>query len=81
MEKIETIFDHNVTDEELQRFGGKEYFEMAKKYGVDPYKYEDDSNYAIGLLYSMRGDKKRAKEYLDKVKSRDLLQVMVQDCL
>ena len=77
---METIFDHDVTDEELIRFGGKEYFEKAKMYGIDPYKYEDDANYAIGLLYSMRGNKQKAKEYLDKVKSIDLLRTLVQDC-
>ena len=77
---METIFDHNVTDVELQRFGGKEYFEKAKRYGIEPYKNADDANYAIGILYSMRGNKTKSREYFDKVKSVELLKTIVQDC-
>ena len=71
---METIFDHNVTKEELRRFGGEEYFEKAKKYGVDPYKTADSANYAIALLYSMRGDKEKANQYLKKIKDYSLIQ-------
>ena len=28
--RMETIFDHNVTEQELRRFGGRDYFEKAK---------------------------------------------------
>ncbi len=77
---METIFDHNVTEKELARFGGKEFFEKAEKYGIDVFKNEDDANYYIGLLYSIRGNRKKAQEYLDKVKSTELLKTIVQDC-
>ena len=58
---METIFDHNVTKEDLKRFGGEEYFEKAKKYGVDPYQTADSANYAIA-------------QYLKKIKDYSLIQ-------
>jgi hypothetical protein len=77
---METIFDHNVTEQELRRFGGRDYFEKAKQYGISPFPSEDDANYAIGLLYAIRGNQAKSKEYFNKVKSVELLKTMVQDC-
>ena len=32
---METIFDHNVTDEELKRFGGREAYDYFASKGID----------------------------------------------
>ena len=77
--KIETIFDHNPTDEELKRFGGKENFEWAKQEGIEVYSDPDDANYALGILFSIRNDKKRANEYWAKIQDRTILGTLVQD--
>lgn len=76
---METIFDHNVTEKELTRFGGKEFFDKAEKYGINVFENEDDANYHIGLLYSMRGDKEKAQIYFDRIKNRELLTLLWQD--
>ena len=54
---METIFDHNVTDEELKRFGGREYLEWVKAIQGDYFNSDDDANYFLGILFSIRGDK------------------------
>ena len=76
---METIFDHNVTDDELERFGGREAFEKAKRYGVDLLSDMDTNFYQIGILYAGRGDKKKANEYWSKIKDKKLLSTLVQD--
>ncbi|MGP1476755.1 MAG: hypothetical protein ACTTJK_04750 [Phocaeicola sp.] len=76
---METIFDHNVTDEELTRFGGRESFEWCKEHNIDLFENPDDANYAIGLLYSGRGDKEKANYYWSKIKDKDVLGALVQD--
>ena len=55
-------------------------FEKAKQYGISPFPGEDDANYAIGLLYAIRGNQAKSKEYFNKVKSVELLKTLVQDC-
>lgn len=76
---METIFDYNPTDEELKRFGGRKQFEWYKKLGFEPYSHPDDANYALGLLFSMRGDKKKANEYWAKIKHKEILSTLVED--
>ena len=76
---METIFDHNVTEDELRRFGGREAFEKAKRYGVDLLSDRDTNFYQIGILYAGRGDEKKANEYWSKIKDKKLLSTLVQD--
>lgn len=77
---METVFDHNPTDEELEWFGG--FFESCKVLGIDytDEKYADSNYYQIGILYSMRGDKQKAQEYFDKLKNQAFLRILWQDC-
>lgn len=76
---METIFDYNPTDEELKRFGGREQFEWYRKLRFDPFSNEDNANYALGLLFSMRGNKKRANEYWAKINDKTILSTLVED--
>jgi hypothetical protein len=81
MGKIETIFDYNPTEQELKRFG----FDRNDGYGhyeerlANLKKWHSEGErpdyYCLGLLFSMRGDKKRATEYFSKAHpwQRDLL--------
>lgn len=73
---METIFDHNPTDEELKRFGGKEVVEdlIAKGYYT-----EDDANYQLGILFSMRKDFKKSKEHFLKIEHKAMLDTLIQD--
>lgn len=74
---METIFDHNPTDEELMRFGGREHFEKDKKYGIVP--SADSNYYMIGMLYAMRKDYYKANRYWHKIKDKSILSTLVQD--
>ena len=76
---METIFDYNPTDEELKRFGGRKNLEYLKQHGIDPFDNADDANFSLGLLFSMRGEKKRANEYWAKIVDRTLLATLIED--
>lgn len=76
---METIFDHNPTDEELKRFGGKESFEWLDKKGLPYFTCEDDANYHLGILFSMRKDFKKAEEYFSKIENKRMLDLLIQD--
>ena len=78
-EKKETIFDFNPTDEELIRFGGKESFEKDKEYGIDIFANDDNRFYCLGLLFAIRNDRKKSKEYFSKIKDKTMLATLVQD--
>jgi len=67
---METIFDHNVTPEELVRFVGPYSVEEAFSKGPAMYTNENDANYALGILFSMRGDKEKAQIYFDRIKNK-----------
>jgi tetratricopeptide (TPR) repeat protein len=79
MEKVESIFDYNPTEQELRRFGIKKeygrYEEQVKEYKEILERLNHPEYYVLGLLFSMRGDKKRAIEYFAKAPSyqQDLL--------
>lgn len=75
---METIFDHNPTDEELRRFGGRKAFEWAAKNNL-PFS-QDSHSYMIGMIYSMRGDRIKANEYWSKIEHKEMLSTLVQDC-
>lgn len=59
---METIFDHNVTDEELKNLFGMTMTKKEYVNGLDQRKAYDH----IFFLYQNRGDKKMAKKYLNK---------------
>ncbi|MBP5366500.1 MAG: hypothetical protein J6Y82_11395 [Bacteroidales bacterium] len=55
--EVETIFDHNPTDQELNRFGGRQSLIYAIKIGI--YNNADNAYYHLGILFNSRGDKKK----------------------
>lgn len=77
---METIFDHNPTDEELEWYG--DFFESSKRLGIDytEKKYADQNYYQIGMLYLMRRNKEKANEYFAKMKNQSFLRILWQDC-
>ena len=63
---METIFDHNITQSELEAIAGP--LDWTRE---DFQKFSQESNYAnIYRLYIYRQDLGKAKEYLKKIKSR-----------
>lgn len=84
--KFDNIFKHNIKYRESKRFYGTVEINFAfavfKATGELPWCTEsvpDDRYYALGLLYSGRGDDKKAKEYWSKVESTSKLQLLWQD--
>ena len=61
---METIFDHNVTPEEVENITG---FNLSKERYLKHYKTQIDCYTSIYYLYKIRGDEKKAQEYLDKI--------------
>lgn len=74
---METIFDHNPTDLELKRFGGREHLKKCKKHGIE--RSSDTQYYMIGLLYSMRGDKDKANDYWSRIENKEMLKTLIED--
>jgi tetratricopeptide (TPR) repeat protein len=72
---IETIYDHGLTEEErLQWFGGGSFYPKSKEEYLQRLKrYEDPKSilnsiwHDLFILYFMRGDWAKAKEYLTKI--------------
>ncbi|HPW66948.1 MAG TPA: hypothetical protein PLS84_07665 [Salinivirgaceae bacterium] len=64
---METIFDHNPTEIEMQRFKGFQDKEFRELYLKHP--NINDYNYHLYLLFRMRGDNKRADEIYPKLSS------------
>ena len=77
MRKKETIFDHNVADEEIEAL-----FKTRKKLGLSMERDEikkhldsksQDENYAIiAELYEMREDPEKMDEYIEKIRDKEL---------
>ena len=76
---METIFDHNVTEEELKRFGGREAYDYFASKGIDLFSDSDTNYYQIGILYASRGNMKKASEYWSKIEDERILTTLVQD--
>ena len=77
---METIFDYNPTDGELGRFNlrtQKQIDEMKCFY--EEYPDADSINYQLGLLFSMRGDKRKANKYWSCIKDKRMLSTLIQD--
>ena len=74
--KKETIFDHNLTEEEFKYFFRKVDLEnqrivtYTKEEAMEKVKnMSQDENYAyLAHLYMLRRNKKKMEEYLDKIK-------------
>lgn len=80
---METIFDHNLTEEEFKYFFSKKV--DLENQRIVPYTKEEamekvknmsqDENYAyLADLYCLRMDKKKMDEYIDKIKDPFLQQ-------
>jgi len=76
---METIFDYNPTDTELQRFGGRDAIQHLKSCGIDITESHDDRLYQLGLLFLMRGHKKRADQYFSQIQDRNKLNLLFED--
>ena len=76
---MESIFDYELTQGELNRFNLRtpEDIELTKEFEKE---YPDDRYYRLGLLFSMRGDKKKANEYWSKVTDKGMLSTLIEDC-
>jgi hypothetical protein len=76
---MESIFDYELTQGELNRFGLRtpEQVQLTREFEK---KYPDDRYYRLGLLFAMRGDKKKANEYWSKIEDRKMLSTLIEDC-
>jgi hypothetical protein len=76
---METIFDYNPTQGELNHFGltSQSYIDFFKKEFLP--KSPDSRYYQLGMLFAMRGDNKKADVYWSKVKDVGLLSTLVED--
>ena len=77
-EHIETILDYNPTDEEWKRFGFRGESHFMKYYHIY-IKSNDNINYQLGVLFSMRGDTSKAQSYWAKMQEQDFLKILWQD--
>ncbi|MDR0427075.1 MAG: hypothetical protein LBH12_00570 [Dysgonamonadaceae bacterium] len=59
---METVFDHNITPEEIQNLG---FFEQKKYLSIITDK--DNIFRDLAALYYLRGKKAKAKYYADKI--------------
>ena len=60
---METVFDYNITDEE-RKYLGLSYAKNVDEYA--PFD-EETANWGLASLFWLRGDKKKAAEYADKL--------------
>lgn len=58
---METVFDYNINPEECQRIGM-----LDKGFYLENYT-EDDANMDLALLFHIRNEKEKAREYADKL--------------
>lgn len=58
---METVFDYNITPEECKRIG------MLDKGFYLENCTEDDANMDLALLFHIRNEKEKAREYADKL--------------
>ena len=58
---METVFDHNITPEECLRIGV-----LDKEFYLENCT-EDDANMDLALLFHIRNEKEKAREYADKL--------------
>jgi hypothetical protein len=75
---IETIFDYDLSEGELKRFNITDPF-LRGHMKIMLSKSPDDRYYTLGLLFAMRGDKRKAKKYWDKIEDKRMLSTLIQD--
>ena len=60
---METVFDHNITDEEKKAIG------VLEKYLYVMLVDEETAKFDLALLYYRRGQKRKSKKYLEGMES------------
>lgn len=77
-EKIETIFDHGVTEKELELLFREKF---SRQYYTDTHIKSDQELAAIDIvrLYLLRGDRKTAKKYAKKLDLLTAYGLLVHD--
>jgi hypothetical protein len=74
---METIFDHNITKDEIQALGMIRNTKEEYIKDIGP----ETSNGDIFSLYILRGDYKRAGEYLSKIKDKSYRMTRYQSAI
>lgn len=69
MDKVETVFDHNVTDDELKAVTGAEF---TKEQYLSVSLSQDSEYCALYRLFSLRNDTEKASIYFNKIKNEEL---------
>lgn len=73
---METIFDHDPTEEEMERFKGLKNMELREIY----LKGDTDNHfYDLGILFSIRNDEEKSNYYFSKIKDKTILNTLMQD--
>jgi len=74
----ESIFDFELSEGEKRRFNilKPELYEMVKESDA---RCSDDRYYRLGMLYAMRGDYDKSREYYDRIEDREMLRTLVDD--
>jgi hypothetical protein len=80
---METIFDYNPTDMEIQRWvyaeDPIEKERQRRNFKKELEESPDDSYFRLGMLFAGRGNMKKANEYWAKVKNKRMLDILIQD--
>ena len=81
--KNETIFDHDITADEIQKLWCRLY---PKDYVLDVFEKDNDSRLgALSRLYTIRGDKKRGIDFANQIKDKEirdnLLMLLTEDLI
>lgn len=72
---METIFDHNPTEEEMKRFQGLKDPRIRAIW----FNGHTDNHYCgLGILFSMREDKERADECRGKIERKSMLDTLIR---
>jgi len=73
--KIETIFDHNMTDEERGYMCVYDTLEELLESGMS----QDDCYLDIAILYKWRGDEETSQKYLNKMSEENRVGELIID--
>ncbi|GBD39829.1 hypothetical protein HRbin37_02115 [bacterium HR37] len=78
VEKIETIFDHGVSEEELELLFMEKF---SRQYYTDTHIKSNQELATIDIvkLYLLRGDRKTAEKYAKKLDPRTAFSLLVHD--
>ena len=76
---MESILDFNPTLEEMGRFGIRARHSREQIDLFFTSISDDDKCFQLYILFSSRGDIEKANYYLSKIKSEDLLGILIED--